>query len=482
MAGKKNRWKDHGMSWEVKVLDNWGGLQLKGVTPEDLDDLADCTRIKELKFTSSRGGPIDLEKITHIEWLECLYLDRVKVESLAPLRKFPRLHHVVIDNSKLPDLEALSGFDGLRSLVLRDNKLKEFPENFSLPDLRSILISGSPISDLSFVSSFPNLEWFDMRDTQVEDLAPLAACAELEKIEISRVPVTDFSPLASLKKLRKCQLDEDDMEAARALGVRGLDGSLRKPKDPAVQARRKLLFETFVAGDAEALNAMDYDPDIGRHFGWYLSSFHSRGPLEAKRPALLKVLEGVDLPILIDALAGSMGMLQTSIIQFSLDLFAGIPARLPDAALGAFDVILAKEGLISDFESGLMKNDHWNLARLMSKVAAPEFAPVYQRFFDERERFNEFARVAYSELLNSVTKTKDASLVPSIIDLTRVEKKIIGGDGPFLKKCFKATKTLGDASHLELLRSTFDVSSEGRADVLKAFDETVARLEKKAPK
>ena len=81
-----------------------------------------------------------------------------------------------------------------------------------------------------------------------------------------------------------------------------------------------------------------------------------------------------------------------------------------------------REGLISDFESGLMENDHWNLARLMSKVAAPEFAPVYQRFFDERETFSEFARVAYSELLNSVTKTRDASLVPSIIDLTRREE------------------------------------------------------------
>ena len=180
-----------------------------------------------------------------------------------------------------------------------------------------------------------------MRDTEVADLSPLAACPELEKVEISRVPVTDFSPLAGLEKLRLCKLDEDNMEAARALGVKGLDGSLRRPQDPEVQARRKLLFETIAAGDADALNAMDYDADIGKHFGWYIASFHSRAPLEAKRPALLKLLESVDLPILVDALASSMGMLQSSVIQFALDLFASVPARLPEAALGAFDEILA---------------------------------------------------------------------------------------------------------------------------------------------
>ena len=121
------------MNSEVKVLDNWGGLQLKGVTPEDLDDLADCTRIQELKFTSSRGGPIDLEKIAHIEWLECLYLDRVKVESLTPLLRLSKLHHLVIDDSTSLNLAELSGFNGLRSLVLRGNKLKDLPEDFPCP-------------------------------------------------------------------------------------------------------------------------------------------------------------------------------------------------------------------------------------------------------------------------------------------------------------------------------------------------------------
>ncbi len=129
-----------------------------------------------------------------------------------------------------------------------------------------------------------------------------------------------------------------------------------------------------------------------------------------------------------------------------------------------------------------MQNDHWNLARILSKAARPELAPAYQRFLDERNQFSDFARVSYNELLKSIGRTKESALVPSLIDLTRCEQLIIGGDAPFLKKCFKAIRTLGDSSHLALLRDTFDVSSESRADVKKAFDETVARLEKKPPR
>lgn len=468
MATQKSKWTGT-LHSPINVLNHADCLHLEKFTNADLDEIADCTDVYELNLYGSKTGePIDLARLAHITELRSLELERVPFKNLAALKALPHLRHLVIKNGDFTDFEELNGFKALRSLFLWYNKLTRFPAGLDLPQLGSLYVSDNRITDLGFVKSYPSLTNLYARDNRITDLAPLAACTWLEELNLDSNPIDTLAPLAGLK-FRKLSVDEH---------LRGekVARQLEWPEEPYVPPANLVESRRI----AQLIKAKDWPQVDALHNTAELRSalhnvFHGDVDEETLRGLLAHPGEGVFDEVVIYGLNPHYSRVR----ELAVAIFCEWNERLM-APLGAgLERFLNTERHHDAFDVGKLKTPHFAIADILVKLASPAFADLFLAFLDLRENFSFLHLQLYKRLLDAVGKTQSPLLVEPLIDLLRFEKHIIGGDAAFMKKIFKAIGQLGSKADATVLASRFDVAAENRADVVAAYDATMARLDKK---
>ncbi|EJE53130.1 hypothetical protein PMI14_02204 [Acidovorax sp. CF316] len=467
-AKSKSRWTDR-ISSSITVLNHAESLALDRFTSEDLDQIVGCDDVQELSLRSSKmADPVDLARIAHITGLRYLRLDRLRFTNLKALRALPRLRHISMDGCAFSNFEDLNGFEALESLYLFNSKLTAFPAGLDLPRLESLIVSGGRLTDLSFVQSYPRLARLSVKGNQVRDLSPLAACPWVVDLEVHDNPVASLAPLAG-RQFTRFYADAPHREEQQAL-------QLLLPEEPYVpdpaHAEAWRVADLMQAKDWQQLYAITDLALLGEAF---FNLAHSHYDEETVRGVLAHPAEGAFHAMVAKGLRPHYSV--------EAELLVGVLGSYGERTIAplteCFYTALARHPDHDDFAAGKLESEHAMVMRILLQVAGPAYTELFLAFFNEREGFSEAHLHHYKKLLDVVGKTGAPQLVEPTIDLLRFEKHIVGGDAAFMKKVFKAIGQLGSKADAAVLASRFDAAAEARADVLEAYEATLARLAKK---
>lgn len=464
----KSKWTDR-LSSPISVLNHAENLRLDRFTSEDLDQIAGCDDVMDLTLRSSKmAEPVDLARIAHITGLRYLKLDRLNFTNLKALRALPHLRHISIDGCAFADFEDLSGFGALESLFFFNCKLTAFPAGLDLPRLEDLDLSGNRITDLSFVQSYPRLARLGLRGNKVRDLAPLTACPWVVDLEVQDNPIASLVPLAG-RKFTRFYADAPLREEQQAL-------QLLLPEDPHVSSAERIeewrVADLMKARDWPALYAITDLALLGEAFSTLV---HGHFDEETLRGVLAHPAEGAFHAMVAKGLRAHYSLEAALLV----DVLSSFGERTIAPLTECFYKALAAHPEHDDFAKGKLEIEHAMVMRVLLQVAGPAYTDLFLAFFNEREGFSEAHLHHYKKLLDVVGKTGAAQLVEPIMDLLRLESRIIGGDAAFMKKIFKAIGQLGSKADAAVLASRFNAATEARADVLEAYEATVARLAKK---
>lgn len=453
----------------IRVLNHADGLYLEKFTDADLDQIAGCDDVLEIDLRSNRTPqPVDLSRLAHIAGLRRLRLEHVRFSNLQALGALPRLQSLLIAHCDFQDFEALNGLQ-IETLFLWNNKLRAFPAGLDLPKLESLYLSHNRIAEVGFAASYATLKELHINGNQVADLSPLAACTALERLWADDNRLSTLAPLAG-RRFQRLHVDNALACECESLKLELPETPFEQDAESAESWRVARLME---AKDWPQLYAITSPALLGRAFS---NLVHGHADAEMMRGALEHPAPGAFEAMVAHGLRPHY----VSVREQLVDVVSAHGERLVPPLARAFDALLA-QGYVHDpeFYAGKFKQEHFTLARILQQVASPVFAGLFQAFFAQRESFSQLHLDLYKWLLDVVGKTQSPALVEPLIDLLRLEERILGGDAAFMKKTFKAIGQLGTRADAALLTSRFDVAAEARPDVAEACLATLKKLEKK---
>ena len=237
-------------------LTNLIGLQLRANPIGDFRPLSNLTNLTNLNLvetafsdsditifsslTSLRGLLLSLNEISDLTSLATvlsgmndlngLHLDSNQISDLSPLgtlTHLTNLHTLNLNDNQINDISALGHFTSLKTLYLDNNQITDITPLRNLINLQWRLhIRNNQISDISPLRTLTKLVRLYMERNQVSDLSPLENLTELTTLEICYNPYTDISPLAALQNLTRLEIDEEFVQANRALVEATTDATL----------------------------------------------------------------------------------------------------------------------------------------------------------------------------------------------------------------------------------------------------------------
>ena len=181
-----------------------------------LPDLCDCSKLEELKLTSTLIISIP-DCFAKLENLKNLHLvnNRPMFDNVDNLNKFlktPNLHILELINNGIKDLPEsfVDNLTNLKELNLLNNRLYTLPTSFSkLSNSLEILgLSTNPLRDLPDLSHFSKLKTLDISYTRYTGRLPeyITNLLNLEELNCSNMSLESLPDLTKLTKLKNINL------------------------------------------------------------------------------------------------------------------------------------------------------------------------------------------------------------------------------------------------------------------------------------
>jgi len=197
-------------------------LNLKNSCVEDLTPVLYLPSLKYLQYADTPASQPPLEIVAaqardmvvagqkpertwarHIGRISHLDFKNMPLTNLSGLTVFNKAIWLDLDDTKVCDLEPLSTIAELRCLFITRTLVRDLTPLKKLTALQMLKVAGSRISDIEPLATLASLSWLDLSDTDVSDLRPLRGLRQLRYLNLSRTQVHDLAPIRELPALKK---------------------------------------------------------------------------------------------------------------------------------------------------------------------------------------------------------------------------------------------------------------------------------------
>jgi hypothetical protein len=124
------------------------------------------------------------------------------LRSLAPLRFFPNLEQLILQNNEVSDLTALAGSRKLRRLSLVQNPVAKLDPLATCPSLQELELCGTPVSDFGPLARIPCLRSLALSENHAAPLGRVPILPSLEKLSFNRESADTFDGFPAMPKLK----------------------------------------------------------------------------------------------------------------------------------------------------------------------------------------------------------------------------------------------------------------------------------------
>lgn len=217
----------HGPRPRLDRLPELEWLAHLSISPEDLEVIGRCPRLRELYLVGSLGD--DFGPLANLTELRVLELTRREhraadvieenVEPIARLKNLRRLSLVGFyrfDETTL-DVTPLESLTNLELLRLSDNGIDDISPLSRLDELRGLALDANQIADVAPLSGLNKLELLFLDSNRISDISPLANLVELQCLSVGQNRIQDLTPLANLTDLRALKSDENQVREISSL-------------------------------------------------------------------------------------------------------------------------------------------------------------------------------------------------------------------------------------------------------------------------
>ncbi|AAQ15503.1 leucine-rich repeat protein (LRRP), putative [Trypanosoma brucei brucei TREU927] len=200
-----------------------------------------CGRIqaKKLTITLSKGGKLNLKRVSKLKQLEELRIE------------YPR--------GKLVNIISLNNLDMLKRLCLRSNNVdnNDVCHLFSVGTLEELAITDTmQLTNIRGISRLTNLMCLELNSTDIDDtcIGEISACAKLSKLSVSECNnITDATPISQLAALEELNLNSC-YHITKGIGTLGMLLRLRMLDLSGVPVEDNCLKDLCDCGSLERLN------------------------------------------------------------------------------------------------------------------------------------------------------------------------------------------------------------------------------------
>ena len=169
----------------------------------------------------------DISRLSQLTSLTQFNIEYNRISDISVMSNFGSLSNSNLSGNPISDFTPLSGLTSLTRLYLQETRISDLTPLSTLTSLKYLYLRRNRISNLNPLSSLTALVLLYLEHNNISDLSPLETLTELEVLEICYNPYTNISPIAQLVKLRTLEIDEEFVNANRALVEATTDAKLR---------------------------------------------------------------------------------------------------------------------------------------------------------------------------------------------------------------------------------------------------------------
>ena len=124
------------------------------------------------------------------------------IRSLAPLRFFPNIEQLILQNNEVDDLTALAVCQKLRRLSLVQNPVTKLDPLTACPSIEELELCGAPVSDLEPLARLPRLRSLSLSENHAAPLRRVRLLPSLEKLSFNRAYADTCEGFPAMPKLK----------------------------------------------------------------------------------------------------------------------------------------------------------------------------------------------------------------------------------------------------------------------------------------
>lgn len=193
-------------------------LYIDDMRLESLQFLNSLTNLKSLSLTECRFPAEDVAVFAALPYLEELNLTDCGLSTIAGLENTKTLRVLNLNENTLRNLEPLSGLISLKELYLSNNAVTDLGALMGLSGLEVLDLSYNSITNISPLAACVNLTWLDASHNGLTALGSLDLLSKLEGFYCGHNQLTDISILAGCTALEELDISNNDITDITALG------------------------------------------------------------------------------------------------------------------------------------------------------------------------------------------------------------------------------------------------------------------------
>ena len=218
----------------LATLTSLTNLNLSYNPISDFDPISGLTNLQQISLIDTTFSDSDIPILSGLTKLTTLPLSRNEISDLTLLANvlsgMDDLGSLQLNRNQISNitpLGTLTNLTDLGTLNLSDNQISNITPLGHFTSLVNLYLSRNQISEIAPLKTLTNLQWNLWIDgNQISDLSPLENLTELRTLSICYNRYTDISPIAALVNLTRLYIDEEFVEANRALVEETTDAAL----------------------------------------------------------------------------------------------------------------------------------------------------------------------------------------------------------------------------------------------------------------
>ncbi|MGI2178486.1 leucine-rich repeat domain-containing protein [Shewanella frigidimarina] len=176
-------------------------LDLSGVKPLDLRPLKLWPDLISLNLENTQVD--NLEVLSDYKNLQRLNCSNTLISDLTPIENLTRLESLSINRTIISDLTSLSKLKYLKRLSLNNTEVSDLSCLSGLTKLRMLDISSTGVETLSELKNLRGLVSLYLMNTNVDDLTPISKNLKMIHLRLDRTKVTDLTPIANFSLIER---------------------------------------------------------------------------------------------------------------------------------------------------------------------------------------------------------------------------------------------------------------------------------------
>jgi len=137
-------------------------IEADGKNIYEIDDLSECTNLRELHLNDNRIRNIDA--LRNCANLEVLHLRGNPMSNLEPISKLTRIRVLVLRGTDVVDLGDLRNLTGMTDLLINHVRVTDLTPIAGMVKMKNLYLNNNPLlADLSAVENMAQLSEIDIR-------------------------------------------------------------------------------------------------------------------------------------------------------------------------------------------------------------------------------------------------------------------------------------------------------------------------------